>query len=99
MDHIILHVSYRCKSGTAMDFVRAIKDSGVQALVRAEDGCMQYDYHLSLEENDTAVLLEKWRDGDALAAHLQQPHMQTLKQLKERFVCDTIIERFRGIPE
>ena len=95
MENIILHVSYRCKDGMAEDFVRAIKDSGVQALVRAEDGCMQYDYHLSLEANDTVVLLEKWRDGEALTAHMQQPHMETLRELKSRFVQDTVIERYK----
>ena len=94
MENVILHVTYCCKSGMAEEFVRAIKDSGVQALVRAEDGCMQYDYLLSLEESDTVVLLEKWRDGEALAAHMAQPHMETLKDFKSRYVQDSKIERF-----
>ena len=94
MEHVILHVTYRCKTGAAEDFVRALKESGAQALVRAEDGCMQYDYLLSLEEDNTVVLLEKWRDGDALAVHLQQPHMETIRTLKERFVQDSVVERF-----
>ena len=94
MENIILHVTYYCKDGSAEDFVRAVKDSGVQALVRAEDGCMQYDYHLSLEQCNTAVLLEKWRDSEALAAHMTQPHMETLKEFKSRFVLDTKIERY-----
>ena len=94
MENIILHVTYYCKNGAAQDFVRSVKDSGVQTLIRAEDGCLQYDYHLSLEEENAVVLLEKWRDGDALAAHMQQPHMETLKELKSRFALDTKIERF-----
>ena len=94
MENIILHVYYRCKNGSAEEFVRAIKESGAQDLVRAEDGCIQYDYHLSLEERDTVVLLEKWRDGDALAAHMQQPHMATIKELKERYALDTVLERY-----
>ena len=94
MENIILHVYYRSKNGTAEDFVRAVKESGTQDKVRAEDGCMQYDYHLSLENADTVVLLEKWRDGDALATHLQQPHMETLKEFKSRFVQETKIERY-----
>ena len=94
MENIILHVYYRCKSGAAQDFVRAIKESGAQDLVRAEDGCIQYDYTLSLEEPDTVVLLEKWRDSDALAAHMQQPHMETIKELKSRFALDAVIERY-----
>ena len=94
MENIILHVYYRCKNGAAEEFVRAIKESGAQDLVRAEDGCIQYDYHLSLEEHDTVVLLEKWRDCDALAAHMQQPHMATIKELKERYALDTVLERY-----
>ena len=94
MENIILHVYYRCKSGAAQDFVRAIKESGAQDLVRAEDGCIQYDYTLSLEEPDTVVLLEKWRDSDALAAHMQQPHMETIKELKSRFALDAVLERY-----
>ena len=94
MENIILHVYYRSKNGTAEDFVRAVKESGLQAKVRAEDGCIQYDYHLSLEENGTVVLLEKWRDSNALAAHMQHPHMETLKELKERFALETVIERY-----
>ena len=94
MENVILHVTYRCKSGMATDFVRAIKESGVQDLVRSEDGCFQYDYHLSLEQDDTVVLLEKWRDSAALAAHLAQPHMETLRELKSRFALDSALERF-----
>ena len=94
MENTILHVTYFCKSGMAEEFVRTIRDSGVQTLIRKEDGCLQYDYHLSLEQNDTVVLLEKWRDGDALTAHLAQPHMETLKEFKSRFVLDSKIERF-----
>lgn len=94
MNHIILHVTYRCQSGTAEAFVRTVKESGLQALVRREDGCLQYDYLISLEHCDTVVLLEHWRDSAALNTHLAQPHMKTLGELKARFVEDTAIERF-----
>lgn len=94
MNHIILHVAYRCQSGKAEEFIRAVKESGLQDLVRREDGCLQYDYHLSLEHHDTVVLLEHWRDNAALSTHLAQPHMNKLGVLKNRFVEDTAIERF-----
>ncbi len=94
MENIILHVTYFCKENAAADFVNAVKESGVQSKVRAEDGCLQYDYHLSLEHPDAVVLLEKWRDSEALRCHMAQPHMETLKELKSRFVLDTSIERY-----
>ena len=91
MEHIILHCYYTCKPGTAQAFVKALKDSGAQAAVQAEDGCLQYDYHISCETPDTVVLLEKWQDAAALAAHQTQPHMDTIRALKAQYVLD-----FRG---
>ena len=72
MREIILHVTYRCVSGKAENFIHALKESGLQAAVRAEDGCMQYDYLLSCEQADTVVLLEKGRDAAALEPHGKQ---------------------------
>ena len=94
MENIILHVTYFCKEGMAQDFVNAVKDSGVQALVRAEDGCLQYDYHLSLEQDNAVVLLEKWRDAAALQVHMDQPRMAEIRALKDKLGLTTRIERY-----
>ena len=94
MDRILLHVRYTCRPGKAEAFVAALKDSGLQSAVRAEDGCLQYDYHISCEEADTVVLIELWRDAAALAAHQNQPHMGRLPALKEPYVTATSVERF-----
>ena len=94
MENVILHVYYYCKSGMAEAFVRALKDSGLQAKVQAEDGCIQYDYHLSCEREDTVVLLEKWRDAAALEKHLAQPHMEEIRNVKERYVEESRVEKF-----
>ena len=94
MDMTVLHVYYTCKKGMAREFVSALKDSGLQEKVRAEDGCLQYDYHISCELPDTVVLLEKWRDAAALERHLAQPHMADIGQVKDRFVDSTTLEKF-----
>ncbi|MBR2132937.1 MAG: antibiotic biosynthesis monooxygenase [Oscillospiraceae bacterium] len=94
MENIVLHVTYTCKTDMAQTFVQAVKDSGVQKLVRAEDGCFQYDYHISCEHPDTVLLLELWRDGAALEQHMRQPHMETLKQLKNQYTLDTQITHY-----
>ena len=94
MQNIILHVTYTCLPGKAEDFVAALKESGLQATVRAEDGCLQYDYHLSCEEKDTVVLIERWRDAVALATHAAQPHMAQIAAMKEGRVSATKLERY-----
>lgn len=94
MDSIVLHVTYHCLPGRAEEFVRALKESGLQEAVRAEDGCLQYDYHISCEEADTVVLLERWRDAKALSVHGETDTMARIKAVKERFVSGTDVLRF-----
>ncbi|WP_327355407.1 putative quinol monooxygenase [Streptomyces sp. NBC_01304] len=44
-------------------------------LVRAEDGCLQYDLHQVAGDPDRFVLIERWSSRAALAAHDATPHM------------------------
>ena len=94
MDCIVLHVTYLCRPGMADAFIRAVKEAGIQSAIRGEEGCLQYDYHLSREGEDRVVLLERWRSEEALRRHSAQPHMQRLAALKPRYVLDTRVERF-----
>ena len=94
MDTIVLHVTYACRPGQGAAFVRAVRAAGLQEAIRAEDGCLQYDYHLSCEAPDTVVLLERWRDAAALEKHLAQPRMGRLREIKGAYAQDTKLERY-----
>ena len=91
---IVLNVTYKCSSGMREAFLDSIRSQGVDAACRAEDGNLQYDYYRSADADDELLLVEKWRDGDALAAHGAQAHMEKLRELKAQFVTETVIERF-----
>jgi quinol monooxygenase YgiN len=94
METIVLHVYYTCKPGRAAAFVQTVKAAGLQEAIRAEEGCLRYDYHLSCEAPDTVVLIEQWRDAAALDRHLAQPHMEDLRRLKGEYALDTKLERY-----
>ena len=93
VENMTLLVTYTCKPGQAGAYVQALKSSGVQEKIRAEDGCLRYDYHISCEAADTVVLLEQWRDEAAQQAHMAQPHMETVRQLKAAYVLDVQLDR------
>jgi quinol monooxygenase YgiN len=44
-------------------------------VVRAEEGCLQYDLHQVSGDPDRFVLVEEWASRAALAAHDVTPHM------------------------
>ena len=47
---------------------------------RAEAGCLRYDLHVDLAKPASFVMLEAWRDAEALAVHEATPHFQELVQ-------------------
>ena len=91
---VVLNVTYKCKPGMKEKFLEAIKAEGIDELCRGEDGNIKYDYYFPADGSDEMLLVEKWRDADALAVHGKQPHFARLGELKAEYVEDTIIEKF-----
>ena len=91
---IVLNVTYKCKPEMREEFLEMIMTEGIDAECRAEDGNIKYDYYKPVENSDELLLVEKWRDADALAMHGRQAHFARLGELKAEYVSDTIIEKF-----
>ena len=91
---IVLNVTYKCRPGKREAFLNAIQSEGIDLASRLEAGNVKYDYYLPFKDNGDLLLVEHWRDADALAAHGQTPHFLKLVELKKAFVTETRIERF-----
>jgi quinol monooxygenase YgiN len=50
----------------------------VQAASREDEGCLNYGYYAEVSDALSYVAVEEWRDMDALASHLKQPHVGRL---------------------
>ena len=92
---IVLNVTYQCKPDRREEFLESIMAEGIDAASRAEAGNIKYDYYFPADGNqDELLLVEKWRDADALKEHSAQPHFIRLGELKPEFVLNTVIERY-----
>lgn len=91
---VILHVYYTGTPEAVRAFAEDIRREGLREAVRAEDGCLQYDYFLSCQQEDTLLLIEHWRDAPALERHAAQPHMARIKRLKASRGLETRVERY-----
>ena len=91
---IVLNVTYKCKADMREEFLEAIMAEGIDAACRAEDGNIKYDYYMSAEDTDEMLLLEKWRDAEALAAHQEQAHFKRLGEIKNEFVEETLFDKY-----
>ncbi len=91
---IVLNVTYKCKPEMRDEFLEMIMTEGIDTDSRNEAGNIKYDYYRSVDNCDELLLIEKWRDADALATHSRQPHFARLGKLKPDFVEETIIEKY-----
>lgn len=68
-------------------------------VVRAEDGCLEYSVVVDTEfgafqtkfGKDTFLVIEKWRDEDALRAHAAAPHMITYSRTVKDWIASRVI--------
>ena len=89
MKTFMLTVTYTEKPGCAKQYVQELETCGVADAVRQEDGCLGYDYYISAKDENTVFLFEEWESQQHQQVHLTQPHMATLKQIKEKYILDT----------
>ena len=92
---IVLNVTYKCKPDMRDEFLKTIITEGIDEASRAESGNMKYDYYLPADGGNELLLVEKWLDAEALAKHGKQPHYLRLGELKQKYVSDTVIERYQ----
>lgn len=86
-------VTYTLRTpGTGAAFVGELETSGAAAAVRKEDGCHQYEYLYPASDDGKVVLLEQWDSRDKQAVHMTQPHMATIREIKEKYCSDTQVK-------
>jgi quinol monooxygenase YgiN len=100
---ITVHIYYTGEKGSARAFAEEMTRSGTVAAIRAEDGNLRYDYFFPMDDPETVLLIDQWRDQAAIDAHHASPMMGTIAALREQYDLHMKVERFAsdeaGLPE
>ena len=57
-----------------------------------EDGCLQYDFHLSVTDPTRLVAVERWTSREALDAHGRTPHLLAWREALKGNVVERNIQ-------
>ena len=82
-------VTYTLKSACGANFVAEIENSDAAAKVRSENGCHMYEYYIPKDDPLKVYLLEQWETEEHQKLHLSQPHMDTIRRIKEKYCKST----------
>ena len=100
---ITVNLYYTGKNGSARAFAEEMVSSGTVAAIRAEDGNLRYEYFFPMDDAETVLLIDQWRDQTAIYAHHASPMMGKIAALREKYDLHMKAERFAsddsGLPE
>ena len=82
---ITVNIIYRGQDGAAQAFAHEMTSSGTVAAIRAEDGNEAYEYYVPLDDPETVLLIDRWRDQDAIDTHHASPMMATIAKLRDKY--------------
>lgn len=91
---LTVNLYYTGANGSARRFAEEMVASGVVAAVRAEAGNERYEYFFPLEDPETVLLIDRWRDQAALDAHHKSPMMAQIAALREKYGLRLRVERY-----
>lgn len=84
-----IYVKFDCLEGKREAFIQKVKQTGILDAVRAEDGCIRYDYYLSEKDPNELLLIEQWESKNHQQIHIEQPHMAELRSFKNDYITNT----------
>ena len=93
---ITVNLYYRGENGNARRFAEEMEASGIADAIRAEEGNLRYEYFQPLNDLETVLLIDSWRDQAAIDAHHERPMMRELAALREKYDLHMTAERFTG---
>ena len=93
---ITVNLYYRGENGNARRFAEEMEASGIADAIRAEEGNLRYEYFQPLNDPETVLLIDSWRDQAAIDAHHESPMMRELAALREKYDLHMTAERFTG---
>ena len=91
---ITINIYYTGKNGSARAFAKEMTKTGIVDAILAENGNLRYEYFFPMDDPETVLLIDSWRDQSALDKHHASPMMAQIAALREKYDLHMKVERF-----
>lgn len=100
---IVVNIYYSGTDGNARKFAEEMESSGTVAKIRKEEGNLRYEYFIPMADPETVLLIDCWKDPEAIDRHHASPMMEKIAELRVKYDLHMRVERYvsdeEGIPE
>ena len=91
---LVINIYYTGKNGSAKKFAEEMTASGLVDKIRAEEGNEKYEYFFPADDPETVLLIDRWKNEEALDAHHKSEMMKEIAKLREKYNLHMKVEQF-----
>lgn len=94
---LTINIYYTGKNGSARAFAKEMVESGLVDRVRNEGGNLKYEYFFPMDDEETVLLIDRWKNKEALDIHHKSEMMGEIAKLRDKYNLHMRVEQFTQI--
>lgn len=91
---ITMNLYYTGENGNARRFAEEMESSGTAEKIRNEEGNERYDYFISMNDPETVLLIDSWKNQQTLDIHHSSEMMSKISELRDKYGLTMKAERY-----
>ena len=91
---LTINIYYTWINGNARKFAEEMNSSWLMDRIRAEEWNEKYEYFFSMEDSETVLLIDRWKDKEALDIHYKSEMMEEIAKLRDKYQLHMKVEMF-----
>ncbi len=94
---LVINIYYQGENKSAREFAEEMISSGIVDRIRKEEGNLKYEYFFPMNDDETVLLIDKWKDKASLDMHHKSSMMNEIMKLREKYDLHMKVEQFTGL--
>ena len=89
-----MNIYYRGQNRSAKEFAKEMIKSGIVDEIRRNEGNLRYEYFEPLDDKETILLIDSWRDQESLDNHHKSDTMKKIIELRNKYDIHMKVEKY-----
>ena len=89
-----INIYYKGENGSARAFANEMITRGIVDEIRSKEGNLRYEYFSPLDDPETILLIDSWKDQESLDRHHKSETMNKIIELRNKYDLHMKVEKY-----
>lgn len=89
-----INIYYKGEKGSEIEFAKEMISSGIVDEIIKKEGNLRYEYFEPLDDKDTILLIDSWKDQESLDKHHASDTMNKITELRNKYDLHMKVEKY-----